>query len=38
MRMVDDLTKASASIKVDERRLEAMPDSFFDPQSSAKER
>jgi hypothetical protein len=38
MTMVDELTNASASISVRMRRLERMPDSFFEPRDRSKER
>ena len=38
MTMVDELTNASASISVRMRRLERMPDSFFEPKDRSKER
>ena len=38
MTMVNELTKASASLSVGGRRTQAMPDSFFEPANQAKEK
>jgi hypothetical protein len=38
MTMVDELTKASASISIGMRRSERMPDSFFEPKNRSKEK
>ena len=38
MTMVNELTKASASLSVGGRRTQAMPDTFFEPANQAKEK